>query len=129
MIVYIIKTNIMSTHKVSPWQWIPTLYMAEGLPYFAVNTLTVLMYVNMGIGMKEMAFYTGWLYLPWVIKPFWSPFVDLIKTKRWWVLIMQFAIAICMYRGDNAAVKLFLRFNIISVLDYGILFSHTRYCG
>lgn len=96
MIVYIIKTNIMSTHKVSPWQWIPTLYMAEGLPYFAVNTLTVLMYVNMGIGMKEMAFYTGWLYLPWVIKPFWSPFVDLIKTKRWWVLIMQFAIAICM---------------------------------
>ena len=96
MIVYIIKTNIMSTHKVSPWQWIPTLYMVEGLPYFAVNTLTVLMYVNMGIGMKEMAFYTGWLYLPWVIKPFWSPFVDLIKTKRWWVLIMQFAIAICM---------------------------------
>ena len=70
--------------QTSPWRWIPTLYIAEGLPYFAVNTLTVLMYVRLGIGLKEMAFYTGWLYLPWVIKPFWSPFVDLIKTKRWW---------------------------------------------
>ncbi len=88
------------------------------------------MYVNMGIGMKEMAFYTGWLYLPWVIKPFWSPFVDLIKNEK----MVGIDNAVCysyLYggRGDNAAVKLFLRFNIISVLDYGILFSHTRYCG
>lgn len=76
--------------------WIPTLYIAEGLPYFAVNTLTVLMYVNMGIGMTEMAFFTGWLYLPWVVKPFWSPFVDLFKTKRWWTITMQWLIGICM---------------------------------
>lgn len=81
---------------VSPWLWIPTLYIAEGLPYFAVNTLTVLMYVNMGISITEMAFYTGWLYLPWVIKPFWSPFVDLYKTKRWWTIAMQLLIGICM---------------------------------
>jgi len=80
----------------SPWHWIPTLYIAEGLPYFAVNTLTVLMYVRLGIGLKEMAFYTGWLYLPWVIKPFWSPFVDLVKTKRWWIIAMQFFIGVCM---------------------------------
>lgn len=80
----------------SPWWWIPTLYIAEGLPYFAVNTLTVLMYVRMGVGLKEMAFYTGWLYLPWVIKPFWSPFIDLMKTKRWWTVTMQFLIGICM---------------------------------
>lgn len=78
----------------SPWAWIPTLYIAEGLPYFAVNVLTVLMYTNLGIGLAEMAFYTGWLYLPWVIKPFWSPFVDLIKTKRQWVLAMQCLIAV-----------------------------------
>lgn len=80
----------------SPWWWIPTLYIAEGLPYFAVNTLTVLMYVRLGIGLKEMAFYTGWLYLPWVIKPFWSPFVDLFRTKRWWAIAMQLLIGICM---------------------------------
>lgn len=80
----------------SPWWWIPTLYVAEGLPYFAVNTLTVLMYVKMGIGMTEMAFFTGWLYLPWVIKPFWSPFIDLFSTKRKWTILMQFLIAICM---------------------------------
>lgn len=80
--------------KASPWSWIPTLYLAEGLPYFAVNTLTVLMYINLGIGMTEMAFYTGWLYLPWVIKPFWSPFIDLFRTKRWWTVTMQFSIGI-----------------------------------
>lgn len=80
----------MNTHpKASPWQWIPTLYIAEGLPYFAVNTLTVLMYVRLGISNTEMAFYTGWLYLPWVIKPFWSPFVDIIRTKRWWTIAME----------------------------------------
>lgn len=82
--------------KRSPWWWIPTLYIAEGLPYFAVNTLTVLMYVNMGVGLAEMAFFTGWLYLPWVIKPFWSPFVDLLKTKRWWTITMEMLIGICM---------------------------------
>ncbi len=78
----------------SLWNWIPTVYLAEGLPYFAVNTLTVLMYTNMGMSKRQMAFLTGWLYLPWVIKPFWSPFVDLFRTKRYWVLAMQLAIAV-----------------------------------
>ena len=82
--------------KISPCSWIPTLYVAEGLPYFAVNTLTVLMYNNMGVSKAEMAFFTGWLYLPWVIKPFWSPFVDLLKTKRFWILAMQALIALLM---------------------------------
>lgn len=82
--------------KISPWAWIPTLYMAEGLPYFAVNILTVLMYVKLGVSKADMAFYTGWLYLPWVIKPFWSPFVDLFGTKRQWVLICQAGICISM---------------------------------
>ncbi len=86
----------MKANKTSPWLWIPTLYIAEGLPYFAVNTLTVLMYVNMGISLKEMAFYTGWLYLPWVIKPFWSPFVDIFGTKRKWTIFMQAFIGVCM---------------------------------
>lgn len=89
--------------RTSPWFWIPTLYMAEGLPYFAVNTLTVLMYVQMGVKISEMAFFTGWLYLPWVIKPFWSPFVDLFRTKRLWTLAMELIIAVTM-----AAVGLFL---------------------
>lgn len=88
------KAEEASFKTTSPWWWIPTLYIAEGLPYFAVNTLTVLMYVNLGIGMKEMAFFTGWLYLPWVIKPFWSPFIDLFKTKRWWIVTMEFLMAI-----------------------------------
>lgn len=80
--------------KRNPWSWIPSLYMAEGLPYVAVMTISVIMYKRLGISNTDIAFYTGWLYLPWVIKPFWSPFVDLIRTKRWWTVTMQFLIAI-----------------------------------
>lgn len=86
--------ELVKTRSSGPWWWIPSLYIAEGLPYFAVNTLTVIMYTNLGVDMVDMAFFTGWLYLPWVIKPFWSPFIDLFKTKRWWILTMQFAIAV-----------------------------------
>ena len=78
--------------KRSPWAWIPTLYFAQGLPYVAVNVLTVIMYKRLGISNTDIALFTGWLYLPWVIKPFWSPFVDIIKTKRWWTLLMQWII-------------------------------------
>lgn len=97
-----------------PWFWIPSLYLAEGLPYFAVNTLTVLMYVKLGLGMAEMAFYTGWLYLPWVIKPFWSPFIDLFGTKRNWILWMQLLIGLCLAGvAGFLGVSHFLTFTLI----------------
>lgn len=80
----------------SPWAWIPSLYIAEGIPSFVVNSFTVIIYTQMGIGLKEMAFYTGWLYLPWVIKPFWSPFIDIFKTKRGWILAMQLLLGVSM---------------------------------
>lgn len=77
------------SQKRSPWAWIPSLYFAEGLPYFAVMTMAVIMYQNMGLSDMEVAFYTSWLGVPWIIKPIWSPFIDLIRTKRFWVLSMQ----------------------------------------
>ncbi|WP_080903313.1 MFS transporter [Parabacteroides sp. Marseille-P3160] len=82
----------MERKKTSPWAWVPSLYLAEGLPYVAVMTISVIMYKRMGISNTDIALYTSWLYLPWVIKPFWSPFVDLLKTKRWWIVIMQLLI-------------------------------------
>ena len=82
-----------SSH-ITPWAWVSTLYFAEALPYVAVMTLSVLMYKVMGISNAEIAFYTSWLYLPWVIKPLWSPFVDMWRTKRWWIVITEALIAI-----------------------------------
>ena len=73
----------------NPWAWVPTLYFAEGLPYVIVITLSVVMYKQLGMGNAEVAYYTGWFYLPWLIKPLWSPFVDLLRTKRWWIVTMQ----------------------------------------
>lgn len=75
--------------RTNPWWWIPTLYFAEGIPYFIVNNISVIMFTNMGMSKGDMAMFTSLLYLPWVIKPLWSPFVDIIRTKRWWITAMQ----------------------------------------
>lgn len=77
----------------TPWAWIPTLYFAEGLPYFIVNVISVTMFKRMGMSNGDLALYTSLLYLPWTIKPLWSPFVDILRSKRWWVLTMQFIMA------------------------------------
>lgn len=79
-------------YKRSPWSWIPTLYFAEGIPYVAVMTIAVILYKRMGISNTEIALYTSWLYLPWVLKPLWSPFVDILRTRRWWIIAMQLLI-------------------------------------
>lgn len=71
------------------WAWVPSLYFAEGLPYVVVMSLSVILYKRLEVSNTEIALYTSWLYFPWVIKPLWSPFVDLVKTKRWWVYAMQ----------------------------------------
>ncbi len=82
----------MSTQAKSPWRWIPTLYFGQGVPYVVVMTLSVIMYKNLGISNTDIALYTSWLYLPWVIKPLWSPFVDMFRTKRFWIVALQLVI-------------------------------------
>ena len=77
----------------NPWAWVPTLYFAEGVPYVAVMTISLIMYKRLGLSNTDITLYTSWLYLPWVIKPLWSPFVDMLRTKRWWVIAMQLLIA------------------------------------
>lgn len=97
-----------NTSTRSPWSWIPTLYFAEGMPYVVVMTVAVIMFKNLGISNTDIALYTSWLYFPWVIKPVWSPLVDILKSKRWWIVGMQIliggalaGIALCL-PGPNA---------------------------
>ena len=92
----------MSTQKPTsrnPWAWVPTLYIAEGIPYMMAMTVSVVLYKRLGISNTDIALYTSWLYLPWVIKPLWSPFVDIFRTKRYWILLMQLLIG-----GSLAAI-------------------------
>jgi PAT family beta-lactamase induction signal transducer AmpG len=81
----------------NPWSFLPTLYFAEGLPYVLINTVSVILYKRMGIDNAAIAFWTSWLYLPWVIKMFWGPAVDVYSTKRKWILGTQAAMSICMF--------------------------------
>jgi len=82
--------------KRNPWAWIPTLYFAEGIPYVVVMTVSVIMYKRFGISNTDIALYTSWLYLPWVIKPLWSPVVDMLRTKRFWIVTLQFIIGVAL---------------------------------
>ncbi len=88
------QNSAASTNSRSPWSWVSTLYFAQGLPYIAVMTLSVIMYKRLGISNTDIALYTSWLYLPWVIKPLWSPVVDMFSTKRNWIILMELLIGI-----------------------------------
>jgi len=101
--------------RAGAWRWIPTLYFAEGLPYILIVTVSVIMYKKLGISNTEIALYTSWLYLPWVIKPFWSPIVDSVRTKRFWILVMQVLIG-----GGLAGVALTLPLS--SFFSYSLAF-------
>lgn len=76
--------------------WVPTLYLGESLPFSAVMLISVIMFKDFGLTDGQITVYTGWLGLPWVIKPLWSPFIDNFKTKRWWILSMQFLMGIAL---------------------------------
>jgi len=84
--------KLKKSNSSKPWSWIPSLYFAEGLPWTIVMLVSVVFFKRMGISNGDIALYTSWLYLPWVIKPFWSPLVDILKTKRIWILSMQILI-------------------------------------
>lgn len=127
--------------KISPWAWVPTLYFAQGIPYFIVNNISVLMFAKMGVPNGDMALFTSLLYLPWTIKPFWSPFVDIIRTKRWWVVSMQILMSIAFHPADpdhSASGRSnhgsghdsyqYVHRNLDTVYHHGIRFRHTRYC-
>ncbi len=86
------QMTINRVTKRNPWAWVPTLYFAQGVPYVVVMTVSVIMYKRMGISNTDIALYTSWLYLPWVIKPLWSPLVDLLRTKRLWIIATQFVV-------------------------------------
>ena len=97
------------------WRWVPSLYFIEGLPYIFVMSVSVIFFKRMQLSNGEIALYTSWLYLPWVIKPFWSPLVDLLGTKRRWILSMQFFIGVAF-----AGIALTLPF--ASWLNFSLLF-------
>lgn len=90
-------STIMAKKLNSPWAWIPSLYFGEGIPYVvAATNFSLIMYKQLGLSNADAAMYTSWLYLPWVIKPFWSPIVDILGTKRMWIWALQFLMGILM---------------------------------
>jgi MFS transporter, PAT family, beta-lactamase induction signal transducer AmpG len=80
----------------NPWSWVPSLYFAQGIPYVVVMTVSVVMYKRLGISNTDIALYTSWLYLPWVVKPLWSPLVEMFRTKRYWIVILQAALGLSL---------------------------------
>lgn len=86
----------MNNYEVKPYAWVPSLYMGEALPFSAVMLLSLVMFKEMCMTDSQITLYTGWLGTPWVIKPIWSPIVDNLKTKRWWIVSMQFLMGVAL---------------------------------
>ena len=80
---------VKGERNISPWFWVPTLYFTEGIPYFLVNNISVMMFAKMGVPNDQLSFFTTLLYFPWFLKGLWSPFIDIFRTKRWWIISMQ----------------------------------------
>jgi len=113
------RNGVAKQTKRSPWFWVPSLYYAEGIPYIVAMTISVIFYKRMGISNAAIALYTSWLYLPWVLKPLWSPVVEIFKTKRFWIVLMEFIIG-----GSLAAVALSVpvpRFFQITLIIFWLL--------
>lgn len=81
--------GLQSFKKRSPWLWVPSLSFGDALPNVVVMAISVILYKQLGLSNTAITFYTSWLYLPWILKPVWAPFIDLIKTKRWWIVSME----------------------------------------
>lgn len=110
----------------SPWLFIPTLYLAEGIPYVIINTLSTIFYKKLGIDNVQIAFWTGFLYLPWVVKMFWGPGVDLYSTKRNWILWTEGAMTVCLaLMGLSLQIEDFF-FYSLALLVLGAFISATH---
>lgn len=119
----------MPDHKPTsrnPWAWVPTLYLAQGLPFAVVNSVSVIMYKSLGVSNADIAFYTAWLYLPWVIKPLWSPVVDILRTRRWWIWAMQLLIG-AGFAAVGVTLPLPMFFKASLTLFYLVAFSSATH--
>lgn len=90
------KSAANTNKRIHPWLWVPSLYFVEGIPYIIVTSIALIMYKRFGLSDTECAFYTAWLSSPWIFKPLWSPFVEIFKTKRWWIIAMQALIGVSL---------------------------------
>lgn len=110
----------------SPWLWVPSLYLAQGLPFAVVNSVSVIMYKSLGVSNADIAFYTAWLYLPWVIKPLWSPVVDILRTRRWWIWTMQLLMG-AGFAAVGLTLPLPIYFQASLALFYLVAFSSATH--
>jgi len=86
----------MTTSTENPWRWVPTIYFGTGTAQAAIATLALLLYKQLGLGNAEITLYTGCLFLPWLLRPLWSPFLGLIRTPRWWIVAMQLMLGVAL---------------------------------
>ena len=119
-------TSESSPAKRSPWAWVPTLYLIQGLPFAVVNSVSVIVYKSLGVSNADIAFYTAWLYLPWVIKPLWSPVVDILRTRRWWIWTMQLLMG-AGFAGVGLTLPLPMFFQASLVIFYLVAFASATH--
>jgi MFS transporter, PAT family, beta-lactamase induction signal transducer AmpG len=116
----------MNKKERSGWWWVPSLYYAEGIPYNVAMIVSVVMYKTMGVSNSAIAFWTSILYLPWMIKPIWSPFIDVFSTKRKWIIWTQLALGITFF-GVAATIGLPWYFPVTIAILWVVAFASATH--
>lgn len=119
-------TSEPTATKRSPWAWVPTLYLIQGLPFAIVNSVSVIVYKSLGVSNADIAFYTAWLYLPWVVKPLWSPVVDILRTRRWWIWTTQLLMG-AGFAGVGLTLPLPVFFQASLIIFYLVAFASATH--
>jgi len=89
---------------------------AEGMPYAVITTMSVALYSDLSLSNGQITLYTSLLSLPWSFKALWSPFIDIYRTKRWWMTTMQFLLFLCFTGGAAALLTpAWLPFSILAL--------------
>ena len=97
----------MNKKPISPVCWVPTVYFAMGLPFVALSMVSVLMFSDMEVSNAQIAFWTSLIMLPWTLKPLWSPFLEMFKTKKYFVVATEiitglaFALVCLLYTSPS----------------------------
>ena len=79
----------MNLSSRSPLRWVPSLYFAMGLPFVVLNMVSAVLYKDLGISDAQIAFWTSLIMWPWTIKFLWSPFLEIFRTKKFFVVTTQ----------------------------------------
>ena len=119
--------KVSKEKSINPIAWVPTAYFAMGLPFIAVNLVSTFMFKDLGISDTQIAFWTSVIMLPWTLKFLWSPFLEMYRTKKFFVIVTQLLSGLLFGIVALIELRLFFRYQYLHDGRHRFEWSHARH--